>query len=170
MTRWILVADVGRACIFGGNSLHGDMRLIRRIANPKGRAHREALSASAPGRVCKSVGNVYSSNSWHTDPHEIETKRFAQRLAKLLERERVHDRYGELAIVAPPHFLGALRNLIGVHTSEALRDCVPQDCSKWRIRDLDTHLKTILPDFMRAEAKLVETAEPVAPVTPSQAK
>ena len=159
MTRWILIADVGRACIFGGNSLHGYMRLLRRIANPKGRAHRETLGATAPGRVRKSVGNVYSSINWRTDPHEIETKRFAQRLAKLLERERVHDRYGELAIVAPPHFLGALRNLIGVHTADALRDCVPQDCSKFRIRELDKHLKMILPDFMRAEASLVEAVK-----------
>lgn len=108
--NWVLVADASRARIFESQVLGKGLREIEDHVNPTGRAHSRDLLADAGGHTYANAGarQGYSSQP-RSDPvaHEVEV--FAKRLAERLEKARLEGRYTRLYVIAPPRFLGLLR-------------------------------------------------------------
>jgi protein required for attachment to host cells len=59
--------------------------------------------------------------------HEVEVKRFARRLNRFLQQAWAGRQYHSLLIIAPPHFLGALRSSLGSEVKERLSAVVAKD-------------------------------------------
>ena len=133
---WIVVADASGACLYDATG--GEIRLVREIANPNGRARDQQLVTDRPGSLKKGKGrNVRSSFDPRTTPHEAETIRFARELGHVLDEAREGGAFKWLAILAPPHFLGLLLGQLSRPVSDAVIATVDKDYL--RIPDHERH-------------------------------
>jgi protein required for attachment to host cells len=109
-TTWILVADSSRAKVFESPDGRKPWREIEEFEHPEGRAHNRDLRTDAEGRYYgkgeRQQGHVAAPQVSATE-HEAEL--FAKHLCDHLDKARTEHRYGKLCIVAPPKFLGLLR-------------------------------------------------------------
>ena len=123
---WIVVADASRACLY--DATDGEIRLVREIANPNGRARDQQLVTDRPGSLKKGKGrDVRSSFDPRTTPHEAETIRFARELGRVLDEAREGAAFRWLAIFAAPHFLGLLLGKLSRPVSDAVIATVDKD-------------------------------------------
>ncbi len=153
METWILVADASRARIFDledGQRL----KLVREFSNPKGRARAQELVSDEPGRLAKGKGRqVLSAMDPRTSPHEVEAKHFAAQLTHALHDGRVHKKYDSLALVAPPHFLGLLRDHLDAEVGKMVVSATHSDYTHVAEHELPHHLSDTLAEISKA-AKL----------------
>jgi len=150
METWILVADASRARIFDlqdGQRL----KLVREISNPRGRARAQDLVSDEPGRLAKGKGRqVLSAMDPRTSPHEVEAKHFAAELGHALHDGQMHQRYGSLALVAPPHFLGLLRKELHPEVDKLVVSAAHSDYTHVAEHELTHHLGDTLAEISRA--------------------
>lgn len=106
---WILVADRSRAKL-----LHrlpageGPYPTLQCWDHASGRVRISDRKSDQPGRVAHPAG-YYSALEPHDDPDHVEAKRFAGELSSYLESCRVENQFDSLIVIAPPKFLGTLR-------------------------------------------------------------
>jgi protein required for attachment to host cells len=114
---WIVVANQSSARFY---RYAGDGKtpvLEASMDNPEGRAHVHDLVTDRPGRVFGSRGSRRTGGRSvfrhalppSTDPHDHAAKEFARRVAERLKDERRKERFGALALVCEPRFLGMIR-------------------------------------------------------------
>jgi protein required for attachment to host cells len=150
MRTWILIADASRARIV---EVEDDqrLRLVREVSYPKGRARAQELVSDEPGRMVKGRGRqVLSAMDSRTSPHEVEAGHFAAQLAHLLHDGRVHKKYDSLALVAPPHFLGLLREELDPETAKMVVSAVHRDYTHAPEHELHHHLGDTLAEISKA--------------------
>ncbi|HEX5137738.1 MAG TPA: host attachment protein [Planctomycetota bacterium] len=107
-TTWILVGDASRARVFSFDKDDAPWRLLEEIEHPLGRARTSDLVSDRAGRQ-RQIGPPLSQ---HTDPAEQESHRFAERLSHVLQKGCDEHRFTRLVLVAPPRFLGYLRETL----------------------------------------------------------
>jgi protein required for attachment to host cells len=113
MTAWIVVADTSRARVIIPSRDRKTLKIAFEYANADGRAKGAELKSDKSGRVCNSAARRGApALQAHTAPHEVEAERFASVLAIRLRRAHVARRFDCLGLVAPPHFLGLLRERV----------------------------------------------------------
>ena len=111
---WILVANRSKARIFQMQELHGSLIEITDFVDPKGRASGRDINTDASGRLYGKGEHVQGhSTSGAETPAEHEAERFAEELRDYLYREHSQQRFDKLWVVAPPAFLGVLREKVG---------------------------------------------------------
>lgn len=107
---WVLISNASGARLFGVPSRHRPWVLRREYLHPSSRSKGSELLSDRPGRTQESarpgVNTIFEP---HLSPKEAEARNFARILTEDLERGRNDNQYQRLAIVAPPHFLGLLR-------------------------------------------------------------
>jgi protein required for attachment to host cells len=127
---WVLVADRSRASL-----LHALPNGLRPWPTLAGFVHEEARltpqerDTAAPGRVMH-PGGARSAVEPHEDRSHVEARRFAAQITEHLDRERLNRRFDRLVVVAPPMFLGVLREassapLRAMTAIEFDRDLIP---------------------------------------------
>lgn len=107
-TMWILVADSARGRIFST----ADERTLEEVADfahPESRQHDRDLVSDQQGRSFDSAGQGRHAMEPARHPHEQEAEAFAQALARAIEEGRNQHRFERLVLIAPPEFLGRLR-------------------------------------------------------------
>jgi protein required for attachment to host cells len=110
MAPWILIADMSRARVIVPSRDRKTLKLVFEWANAEGRAKGADLKSDRSGRMRKSAARRGApALQAHTAPHEVEAERFASVLATRLRAAHVAGRFDCLGVVAPPHFLGLLR-------------------------------------------------------------
>lgn len=132
MTAWILVCDVSRAKLFSTELREHDWSLVEAFEHSEGREPgRDTGPQAPPGRMLKSKspGGRRTALEAHTSPKEIEAERFARQLGDYLEDAVAHRRFDYLVLVAPPHFLGVLKGVLGRQAAKHLRATVDKDLS-----------------------------------------
>jgi protein required for attachment to host cells len=107
-TTWILVSDASRARVFSFDKDDGPWRLVEQLEHPLGRARTSDLVSDRAGRQ-RQIGPPLSQQ---TDPAEQESHRFAEKLCHLLQKGSDDHRFARLVLVAPPRFLGYLREIL----------------------------------------------------------
>jgi protein required for attachment to host cells len=143
--NWVLVADCSRARILHAlpqgakpwpilaSFIHVESRL-------------PACKRDAPGRLQRANG-ARSAVEPHEDRKHVEARRFAAELVELLERDRQDHRFDHLMVVAPPQFLGVLR------------EAWPAPLQQRIVRELNQDLVGLEePELQARLAKLLETA------------
>jgi protein required for attachment to host cells len=98
--HWIVVADASRARIVDANDLRQEPRLVYELDHAPGRARVQELVSSDRGR---------SRGGPDSDPHRVESRNFARKLAAVLQTGLRDRDYERIVLCAPAHFLGDLR-------------------------------------------------------------
>ena len=106
---WIVVADSSRCRIFSSDKPAGPLAEIEALAHPEGRLHERELASDRPGRAFDSKGEGRHAMSSEVGAKKHEAIVFATRIAERLESGRSAGDFERLVLVAPPSFLGLLR-------------------------------------------------------------
>ena len=113
---WVLVAESSRAKIYEWRRKSEALDEIRDLVHPQSRQRPTELTSDLPGRAFSSVGDSRHAMEPPTDPKKHEADAFARQIAEQLERARGEGLYEELVVVAPPKFLGLLRQRLSDST------------------------------------------------------
>jgi protein required for attachment to host cells len=113
----IVVADQSEADFYELEQRDMPPQLIERMADADAHLHNRDLKSDRPGRVFDHAaapggrrGAVgHHSTGGERNPRKVEARRFARRVAEALDEARRQHRYDRLIIMAPPTFLGLLR-------------------------------------------------------------
>jgi len=123
---WILVAESSRAKIYAAEGKRAPLTEIEDFAHPQGRLHEGDLVSDSPGSDGGSVGQGRHVLDDETNARKQEAIVFARELANHLNTERNKGSFKSLVIIAPPTFLGLLRD----HLSSEVMDIVSQQIDK----------------------------------------
>jgi protein required for attachment to host cells len=139
MIRWIVVADSGRARLF---SLAEPMHVWAQVHELE---HEESREPSRAGRTTDAAGRTHQGTGWrgvrsafdpHTPPDRIEHAKFAEEIAEYLEQALSEKKFDNLVLVAPPNFLGLLREKLGKHAAARVQACLNKDLVMLEERDI----------------------------------
>jgi protein required for attachment to host cells len=136
-STWILVADSAKARLF---AMEKDRSLteLKDFLNPDGRG-REPIQ-DRPPRTHDRFGDARHAIEPHTSAEEKSDQVFARELEAALERGRVDHRYHDLVLIAPPHFLGALKAALGEHVRTSVVAELSKDLTNADTTEILGHL------------------------------
>lgn len=108
---WILAADSSRAIIYAVESRVKPLREVDALVHPEGRELEQDMTSDRPGRAFDTTGlGGRHAMGKEVDPKRHEAQLFAKRLADRVDQGRTHGEFEQLILVAPPAFLGQLRD------------------------------------------------------------
>lgn len=107
---WVIAADSTACRIFSAGAPAGPLQEIEVLSHPEGRLREQDLVSDRPGRTFDSKGAGRHAKEVELGPKKHEAIVFAGRIAERLEAGRVRNAFDKLALVAPPEFLGLLRD------------------------------------------------------------
>jgi protein required for attachment to host cells len=137
---WILVADSSVARIYSRTSRLEPLEEVAVFSHPESRAQPADMYVDAPGRVIDRLGTGRHAVSPRTELHTLEAQRFAKEIAGHLEKSLQQKAYGSLILMAPPAFLGALRNELHQTVSAAVVGEVPKNLVAQTPADVAEHI------------------------------
>lgn len=109
---WILVAEGTRARIYEARSLLKPLSEVHLFQFPEGRLHGGDVYADRPGRSFDRMGEGRHAME-EPDFRNQQHHQFSREIAEYLEQGRVRHAFSRLILIAPPDFLGALREHLG---------------------------------------------------------
>lgn len=140
-TTWIVAADGSRARIFEIDP-ERHLRELESFDHPRGRAHNRDLKSDAQGRYFSNGGGPRAhSATRQVTPVQHETELFAKTIARRLDKARSERRYDKLYLIAPPEFLGLLRENLGKEARKATTEEINKDLSRLETRDIERYLR-----------------------------
>jgi protein required for attachment to host cells len=144
--HWVLVANQAEARLLEYRGPHEPMELLREIPHPEGRLKEQDLVSDRPGKELR--GTMQASHGYESQvsASEHESEVFAKHLADFLEKERAQDNFGDLSLVAPPHFLGLLRKSFTKSLDRCVSHALPKDLpARWvASHDLKAEVQSLL--------------------------
>ncbi len=148
MTRYVLVADAGRARLLRGGTGTGlaARRLVEveTLERPSLHAAKRDVTPGTTGRMsgyaARGRGGRLALTRHVTasdyDPHAGEVARFAKQLARRLDMIRRDGTANDLVLLAEPHFLGALRKELSTATRKVVSKEVSRDFTHADLRTI----------------------------------
>jgi protein required for attachment to host cells len=104
---WAIIANMEKAEIYSfERNTPRDFQLIRSLEHPASKQKSQQLNAAPSGQFGPGTGGhgTYA----HNNPQQVEIDHFSQEIAKFIEHSKGRDEFDELALIAPPNFLGNL--------------------------------------------------------------
>lgn len=141
MTTWVVVADSSRAKIYVQDKPTGELQDAIDLVHPSARLHGVDLSSDRAGKHVGGFGQGSHMFDARTEAKEHEAENFAREIAERIESGRASDQFQKLVLMAPPEFLGVLREQL----SDAVRKLVVEEIAK----DLVTHSAEEVRDKMQ---------------------
>lgn len=141
---WILIADAARARLYATRGRTQPWVLVRELAHPRSAAKVSEIVSDKPGRWQHSVGGSRSATDPRTPPKEVEAEHFARELAQALREGYTRNAFARLILVAPPHFLGLLRQCLGNGVRDALAASVDRNWTDLAVQELPGRLAEAL--------------------------
>lgn len=137
----VVVAEQSRARLFIRDRVRKVFRELEDLANPEARLHEQDLVSDRPGRSFDSKGDNRHAMEMKTGPAKQVAIRFAKDICKRLEAMRSD--YEKLILVAPPQFLGLLRdNLPDTLKKEVVRE-IDKDLVRKDTREIEKYLREL---------------------------
>lgn len=131
MPTWLLVGNASRARLFETQARPKTLKLLKEYLHPPSREKGEDLASDRPGHYqgeAKGMeGSTHGAFNEPTNPKEYEHERFAMELAKELNDGRTQNRFGNLMIVASPHFHGLLNQHLNDHVAKMVSSHINKD-------------------------------------------
>ena len=137
---WILVAESSRARVYSSKSSSMPPVEIEDLVHPAGRLHEGDLVSDSPGSDGASIGQGRHVLDAETTAGEHESLVFAKELAERLDRARSEGVFDKLVLIAPPGFLGLLRESL----SRTVRESVTREINKNLVRESPEALHSYL--------------------------
>lgn len=125
-TMWVVTANSGFAKIFEVKGCGRQITEVQHVDFPKGKVKSGQVNSDRPGRAFDSFGMGRHAHTPAVSIHAHENKVFAGHLAKILREAHANNSFNELALIAPPHFLGELKQAI----PNGLQKCIVKEINK----------------------------------------
>jgi protein required for attachment to host cells len=153
MNAWIIIGSASGARVFSVSGRREPLRLVRELAHPQGRLKATETCSDRPGRVKTGLmEHGVSALDRHTSARDVDAARFARQVADVLREGRERNEYETLALVAPPHFLGLLRDEIDRHVQKLVACGVAKDLAGLEAGELPVHLVEVWEALERPNA------------------
>ncbi|MBS3963470.1 MAG: host attachment protein [Methylomonas sp.] len=117
---WVVVADRSRARFFILTSRIAPMAELDGMMHAEGRMQERDNLSDRQGGIAGGHGEGDHTFEAPTDMKHREAEVFARQIADKLEQGRVNHDYDQLILVAPPAFLGALRQAVNDHVHDLI--------------------------------------------------
>ncbi len=134
MTTYIVVADAARARIFTREALKLEEK--ENLVHAEGRLHEGDLITGATGAVDESTSHTRRASRGDSVALDREAEIFAKQITERVYKARVDNRMDKLILVAPPRFLGVLRDKIDGPTSKLVIHTLDKDLTKASLDDI----------------------------------
>ena len=125
--EWLIVCDASRARVIRVDSLDDDWRELEHLASEEGRGRSGSLVSDRPGRANRPKGLGRQAPVDAVDPSDSASRRFAAKLGRRLERAFDAHEFDGLFLVAPPRFLGQLRDALSPPVGRRVRGSMDKD-------------------------------------------
>lgn len=128
MTTYIVVADSARARVFTRDAL----QLVEHesLVHAEGRLHEGDLVTDGRGDVHESTATTARASGGENVASNHHAEMFAKEVAERVYRARVDNHLQKLILVAPPRFLGLLRDKLDAPSGKLIIHTLPKDLSK----------------------------------------
>lgn len=137
----VLVANQVRARLFALTAPNGRLEELDNRVHPEGRLKDRDLGADRPGRAFDSMGEGRHAMGKQRSPSEQLSIRFAGEVVDWLDERYRGDGFERLVLVAPPRFLGLIRDALTPTLAQAVGLAVDKDlASIERPEEIRTHL------------------------------
>ncbi len=140
----ILVADAARARLFAARR-NARWQLVRAFEHPRSAMKTSELVSDRRGRLRQPAGESHrTAADPRTDPKTVEMQAFARELAGALETVVTARHAPRVALVAPPKFLGELRDALGTPVRQVLSGSLDSDLTGLADHELPARLSDLL--------------------------
>lgn len=145
-TSWILVSDAARGRLFESTESDDSLNEIACYTNPdlRGLAKQGGSGRTVP-RTQESMGGARHVIEPHTSRRDKSTRAFARQEVTDVLEANAHHRYDSLYLVAPPHFLGVLREQLGDCEAAHVAGELGSDLVALSPHELQDHLHDVFP-------------------------
>ncbi|HKO88863.1 MAG TPA: host attachment protein [Burkholderiales bacterium] len=140
-TTWVLAADAARARIFAVLDRNQAISEIENFVHVQSREYDRDLRSDAQGRA--HGGLVGHSIPPRTDPTEHEADQFSRSLSDFLEQARNEHRYDKLCLIAPPKFLGLLRQHLSTDAQRLIDKEIAKDISWFDQQQIADYIRQV---------------------------
>lgn len=135
----VLVADRSEATFFDLEHFYDELQFAGRLADPEARLHERDLTTDRPGRKFDHAplqsgrrgATAHHGTGGEPHVHEHEAELFARRIAETLSLAYQQSHFDRLVVIAPPRFLGTLRQAL----SEPLHATIAAEIAKDLVRE-----------------------------------
>jgi len=141
---WVLAADSSRARVYAADKPNSPLNEVESFEHPEGRMHEQELTSDLPGRAFDSGGMGRHAMGQSVAPKQQEALNFAKSLVDCLENSHRKGDFAQLYVVAPPAFLGLLREHYSPTLSTAVKQEVSKNVSMMAAQEVRTHLPEYL--------------------------
>ena len=141
-TTWVIAADASRARIFEMSDRDDSFREIEDLLNPEGRELDHELGRDQQGSYSgKGERFMTHTNEPDATPKEHEVELFSKRLGRLLDQARNEHRFDKLRLIAPPKFLGLIRQELSKEAKQMVEEEIPKDIAWFEGRDVARYVR-----------------------------
>lgn len=138
---WILAADSSRARIYEADAgMH--LKEIEEFDHPEGNAANRELISDAFGRY---FGKGERDQGHAAEPQvsavQHENELFSRTVTQYLNKAALEHRYDKLRVIAPPKFLGLIRQNLNKEAQKSVEEEIAKDLSKLKPHELSAYLK-----------------------------
>jgi protein required for attachment to host cells len=139
-TTRVLVAHDAGARSFENRGPGKGLVALGEVEFEDGRRHSGELNSDRPGRAFDRAGQGRHAYEAHDDARSHAVAHFARELAHDLAREFHLGAFDQLVLVAPPRFLGVLRDALDAKLLRALIGSVAKDLPRATAAELCAHV------------------------------
>lgn len=142
-TTWVIAADSSRARIFEMGEDEGHLHEIENMVNPEGRQQGREVRSDAEGRFATGTGVVGQGHTTQprVDPVEHQVELFSKRLGRFIDQACVQHKFDSLCLIAPPKFLGLMRENMSDQARKAVSEEIPKDIAWLSDHEIEQYLK-----------------------------
>ena len=141
---WIVVCDASHCRFFMKRQNTTEWVKFEEFEHPAGRAKGMDLISDRAGRYAntQAKGRTHPAMDLRTTPEEVEEQRFSHKIAEMLESAYNQNAFERLILVAPPQFLGALRDALKGPVTRVIYGTLDKDYTKLRDDQLPERIAT----------------------------
>ncbi|MEW4531237.1 host attachment protein [Maioricimonas sp. JC845] len=137
---WVLVADRGRAQILAADLPDAArLEIVETLVHPASTVHARDIETDGPGSFQDRGGQSHAGDP-ETDFRHQTAQQFAGQIVERLEKGRLTNAFGKLIVVAPPLFLGVLRDKLPAPLSQLVAHEIGKDLTRQSERELRDRL------------------------------
>lgn len=163
-TTWVIAADSNRARIFELSAGGDKLSEIEDMYNPEGRQSMgEQVSdaegsfaqggpvrgggSTGPGVAGAAIGGSRGQGSTG-EPQETwrehDINMFSKQLVRYLDKARNEHRFDKLRVIAPPRFLGLIRQNMNKEVQKMVEEEIPKEITGLDTRNVEQYLQSLL--------------------------
>jgi protein required for attachment to host cells len=141
-TQWVVVADRSRARVFQTDGNLDQLQEVQDLLNPEGRQDEADFRHDAKGHY---NGKSERQQGHTAEPHVTKEKHdeamFSREVSRLLDQGCDTQRYDSLVMVAPPEFLGLLRQQLSKRVEQRITQELGMELANWSALQIRSYLK-----------------------------